>query len=900
MRFFPHALASRFPVLLISISAIPVLAEVVTKEEAGKVEFFEKKIRPLLASNCYTCHSATTKAAGGLRLDDRNGLLSGGNAGAAIVPGKPDESLLVEAIAHTDENLKMPPKKKLNDEQISDLKIWIEAGAAWPSELVSSNQSSTNPKYEKLKKEHWAWQPQTNPQPPSKKNSGWVRDNIDRFILSKLETRQLQPAADASKAALVRRVTFDLHGLPPSPAEVDAFLNDTSANAYEKLVDRLLASPAFGERWGRHWLDVARYGESTGASRNLPMPHAWRYRDYVIDSFNHDKPYNEFIREQVAGDLLTARSDQDKRENLIATGFLALGVKDVNQRFKVRFIMDNVDEQIDTVSRAVIGTTVSCARCHDHKFDPIPTRDYYALAGIFRSTDLRAGLRNKMGGGGLDYYDTERLIPLQSAKSGGPSAEQLEKAKKEVAEAKSAFEKLRDRAEGSELSPDGRPRRAVARQKFNQKQIALANLTDPSANGGHVALGVLDMPAVADTEVRIRGEAEKLGPVVPRGFLTAFDVPGAKPVNLKQSGRLELAEWLVNENNPLTTRVIANRVWQHLFGQGLVRSVDNFGLTGDRPEHPELLDHLAQRFKAEGWSIKKLVRAVALTHAYQIGSEATAENLVADPENRLVWRHSPRRLDAEEIRDTILAASGQLNTKRPVGSPAGDFKVIEIPNNGPQARQLQKASKDSQSRSVYLPLVRGIVPATLEPFDFVEQGTVSGSRSTTTVPTQALYLLNDPFVRRNALTLADQLVGNSLQDDQARLNQVYRLILGREPARFERDRATAFLNEFQVIWQEESAKLVQLASAKSGRVLQVSQRTTQSDPNSAPPQDKPKPAPKANDVAKTPAPPVNPDEVIQEDSPIVEEIIQPSNAISAAWAGLVQALFGSAEFRYLK
>ncbi|MFM7128527.1 MAG: DUF1553 domain-containing protein, partial [bacterium] len=533
-------------------------------------------------------------------------------------------------------------------------------------------------------------------------------------------------------------------------------------------------------------------------------------------------------------------------------------------------------------------------------FDPIPTSDYYALAGIFRSTDLRAGLRNKMGGGGLDYYDTERLIPLQSGKSGGPSPEQLEKAKKEVAQAKAEFEKIRDSAAGNEISPDGRPKRAVARQKFNQKQIALANLTDPAANGGQVALGVVDLPAVADTEIRIRGEAEKLGPVVPRGFLTAFEVPGAKPVNTKQSGRLELADWLLNENNPLTTRVIANRVWQHLFGQGHVRSVDNFGVTGDRPVHPELLDHLAQRFKAEGWSIKKLVRAIALSHAYQLSADATPMNLEADPENRLVWRHNPRRLEAEEIRDTILAAAGQINPKRPEGSAAQDFKVIEIPNNGPQARQLQQAAKESKHRSVYLPLVRGIVPASLEAFDFVEQGNVTGSRSTTTVPTQALYLLNDPFVRLNALELAQSLVADStLTDDQSRLKRAYRLVLGREPRPAELERATAFVKEFQAIWAEEATSPAVLASGKAGQVLKVSLVAPQSDAKSQP-SEKTAAKPINKNAANKPAPPVNPDEVIQEDAPIVEDVIQPNNAQTAAWAGLVQALFGSAEFRYLK
>src|SRR5262249_55347541 len=329
------------------------------------------------------------------------------------------------------------------------------------------------------------------------------------------------------------------------------------------LVDRLLASTAYGERWGRHWLDVARYGESTGSSRNLPLPHAWRYRDYVVNAFNHDKPYDRFIREQIAGDLLPADSERERIENLIATGFLAIGVKDVNQRFKVRYIMDNVDEQIDAVSRGILGLTASCARCHDHKFDPIPTADYYALAGIFRSTDLCAGLRNKMGSGGLDYYDTAMLIKLgPDIPPDAATMAKIEKAEAALAAAKAEFEKVRDDPEGDKPGPDGRPRRAIARQKMNRLANQLLALTDPSANGGRVALGVGDATAVADTEIRIRGEAEKLGPIVPRGFLGVLRLPDQPKVDPRRSGRLELAAWLTGDRNPLTPRVMVNRAWR--------------------------------------------------------------------------------------------------------------------------------------------------------------------------------------------------------------------------------------------------------------------------------------------------------------------------------------------------
>ena len=368
--------------------------------DPAKVEYFEKKVRPILADHCYGCHSADTRPAGNLRVDDRNGLLTGGNKGPAVVPGEPGKSLLVARVTQKDEKKRMPLEgKHLTDEQVDVLRQWIADGAAWPAVRVPASLGKPKPEYEKLKKEHWAWQPLTKPTVPAVNDAAWAKDDVDRFLLAKLDAKGLKPVADADKVTLLRRVTFDLSGLPPTPAEIDAFVTDDSPKAFEKVVDRLLASGAFGERWGRHWLDVARFGESTGPSRNIPYPHAWKYRDYVIDAVNADVPFDRFVREQIAGDLLPATDDKDRDRQLTATGFLALGVKDVNQRFKVRFVMDNVDEQIDAVTRSVLGLTVSCARCHDHKFDPVPTTDYYALAGVFTSTDNAAGVRNKMGGG---------------------------------------------------------------------------------------------------------------------------------------------------------------------------------------------------------------------------------------------------------------------------------------------------------------------------------------------------------------------------------------------------------------------------------------------------------------------------------------------------------------------
>jgi cytochrome c553 len=853
-------------------------------DEAAKVEFFEKKIRPILVANCHTCHSAETNSKGGLRVDDRNGLIAGGGRGSAIAPGDVEKSLLIKAVSYTLPKLKMPPEKQLPPEQIEDLKKWIADGAAWPKVEVPAELGKHTADYEKLKKEHWAWQPLMSAQPPAVKDAGWARDDVGRFVLAALEANNLKPVGDADKVTLIRRVTFDLTGLPPSLEEIDAFLADSSEGAFAKVVDRLLASPHFGERWGRHWLDVARYAESTGPSRNLPFPHAWRYRDYVIDSFNADKPYHQFLREQIAGDLLPANSPKEKAEQLVATGFLAIGVKDVNQRFKVRYIMDNVDEQIDTVSRAVLGLTVSCARCHDHKFEPIPTTDYYALAGIFRSTDLCAGLRNKMGGGGLDYYDTSMLLNVGLVEAKETSAEKIAQAKQKFEAAQKEFQAIFNTPEGKKIAADGKPVQFGFRQKMNKAQAELSALTDPAA-GGQIAMGVRDSKAVGDTEIRVRGEAEKLGPVVPRGYLSVMTVPDAGQINPEQSGRLELARWLTSKQNPLTSRVMANRIWQHLFGHGIVNTVDNFGVTGDKPSHPELLDYLAAQFVNNGWSVKKLVRSLVLSRAYQLDSAGDEKNLEIDPGNRLVWRHSPRRLDAEEIRDAMLAAAGKLNLSPPEASPAKDFKVTELRNNGPEAKNLMDKAVASTQRSVYLPLLRGITPNSLSVFDFAEQGFVTGSRDSTTVAPQALYLLNDPFVRKQSLAMAERLLATSDLDDAGRTKLAYRLIFSREPTTHEVERGNEFLLAYERAFNDE---LVAKGGAKPPA---ASQPGIVANGESV--------VETATDANK-PKPPPNPDDIDRSEGAVKEEKIEAKDPKGAAWASLCQALLGTAEFRYLK
>jgi hypothetical protein len=890
-----RALLSEFsmrPVVFLAVATIAVSPARAVSDDVNPVranaEFFEKNVRPILANNCYTCHSASTNARGDLRVDDRQGLIRGGNTGPAVVPGDPANSLLLKAVSYTDDNLKMPPKKRLTAAQVADLSRWIKEGAAWPAERMPPSLGKPNAKYERLRKGHWAWQPLTTGAVPAVRDSSWPRDDIDRFILSKLEEKGLKPVHDADRLTLIRRLTFDLTGLPPAPDDIQAPAGD-SESSIETTVDRLLDSPAFGERWGRHWLDVARYGESTGSSRNLPYPHAWRYRDYVIDAINRDKPFDQFVREQIAGDLLPAGSQTERDEQLIATGFLALGVKDVNQRFKVRFIMDNVDEQIDTVSRAILGLTVSCARCHDHKFDPIPTAEYYALAGIFRSSDLCAALRNKMGGGGLDYYDPSLLVKLgEDAKPEPDLEKKIAAATKAFEQAKREFDAVRGTPKGLARGLDGLPFQRPFRLKMVKLQNELLSLTDPSVNGA-VTLGVRDSQMVADTEIRLRGEAEKLGPIVPRGFVSVVQFPGQPKVNPRQSGRLELAQWLSSDKNPLTPRVMVNRVWAHLFGAGLVSSVDNFGVMGQRPSHPELLDHLSARLIRDGWSLKRLVRAIVLTRAYQLGSEEATANLAVDPAARLVWRHNPRRMAAEEIRDATLASSGNLDLSRPKGSPVKSLRVAEIRNNGPEAARFGTLAQAQVHRSVYLPLLRGITPASLAVFDFAEQGLVTGSRDVTTVATQALYLLNDSFVRRQSLALAERLLARTELDAAGRIDWAYRLTLSRSPSPNEVSRARTFLSEF------ESAAARLFATEARGRQKSVIALGLSAG-DDAPATD----ATAGGNRKAAPVVPVNPDEIVAVEVLAKEELVRPSSPEAAAWASFCQALFGSAEFRYVR
>ncbi|MCO6459294.1 MAG: DUF1553 domain-containing protein [Pirellulaceae bacterium] len=778
----------------------------------AELQFFETKIRPVLVNQCYECHSSKSKEPkGGLLLDTREGIRRGGESGHGVVPGNLDESLVLSALRY--ESFEMPPDKQLPETVVADFARWIEMGAPDPREGESLVQNKID--FEKARS-YWAYQPIAKPGVPQVHNAAWPRTDVDAFLLARLEAEKLPPVVDADPVTFARRVYFDLLGLPPSPEEVDQFVaecnaagvspaNSLPAAAVERLVDRLLESPQFGERWGRHWLDVARFGESTGMERNFTYPHAWRYRDWVIEAFNADKPYSQFIIEQIAGDLLPAESAADRLRNIVATGFLALGPKSLNERNAEQFAMDIVDDQIDVASRAFLGLTVACARCHDHKFDAIPQQEYYALAGIFRSTDTFYGTGGGAGNrqaGSLLAVDGTRVTVVRT---GGGQANQANAATQgNVKQLNAQVRKLEANVERLKANPApaAKNRLAKAQQQLEQarKRLVAARrkTTDvpddtapkPDSSSAILVMGVRDAAQPGDTQLRLRGEPDDRGDTVDRGFLTVASLGDKHALPADASGRLQLAQWIVDPRNPLTARVAVNRIWQHLFGRGLVASVDNFGTNGDRPTHPELLDYLAARFMEDGWSVKRQVKLLVQSRAYQLDCASHPAGLSADPDNHLLWRQNQRRLEAESIRDAMLAASGQLDLQPPVGS------VVSQVGDGDVGRGISPDRFETLSakRSVYLPIVRSAVPESLQVFDFPEASILTGQREVTTVPLQALYMLNSPFVLAQAKALATR-IGAEADSTQQRIERAFRLALCRPPTADEVSRIEGYLAE---------------------------------------------------------------------------------------------------------
>jgi cytochrome c553 len=738
------------------LAAFSLLANTTVAGEPA-LDLFEKSIRPTLIAKCLRCHG-TEKQEGGLQLDSRRGWMTGGDTGPAILPGRPSASLLLKAIRY-EGDLEMPPDGKLPERTIAAFEKWVDQGAPDPREASPQPDKRRQGNLIEEGRDFWSFKPIHKPSIPPVENKTWPHTDIDRFILARLEQQGLEPVTDADTNSLVRRLYFDLTGLPPTSAQMDEFLHDPSPEEYLRLVDRLLETRHFGERWGRHWLDVVRFAESSGGGRTLLFPDAWRYRDYVIDAFNEDVPFDRFVAEQIAGDLLDFETTKEHRRNLTATAFLLLGPTNYEMQDKDILEMDIVDEQLDTIGKSMLGMTIGCARCHDHKFDPIPTRDYYALAGILKSTKF-------VTHDNVSAWNTVTLpLPPEEEEAVRAAEQRIESVKKELAAARARLK------EGghTDLKTD-----------VGQLEARLKRLTADSPPRP-VAMATADLAEPADIPIAIRGVTHQQGPIVKRGVLQVAAPSGFPPIATDSSGRLELAQWIVNPANPLTARVMANRVWHWLIGQGIVRTVDNFGAMGELPSHAELLDYLAATLAKEGWSVKQLVRTIVSSRVYQLSAENETNNHQADPENRLCWRMNRRRLEAEEIRDALLFVSGQLD----LTYGGSSIKTGTKKEYGYQF--------DSVRRSVYLPVFRNRLPEIFEVFDFSDPNVQGGRRTTSTIAPQALLLMNHPFVIQQSRLAAARLQGENNFSAPDLLEHAYRQVLGRGPSERETAAGLAFL-----------------------------------------------------------------------------------------------------------
>ncbi|WP_417382552.1 DUF1553 domain-containing protein [Gimesia sp.] len=1064
--------------LIISLTTLrPLFA---SEADLKKAEFFETRIRPLLINQCYDCHSEDSIESG-LRVDTFAGLVIGGERGPAIVAGKPAESLMISAVKHSGQ-LHMPPKDKLSQKEISDLTEWVRSGAYWPDAkpvMELKEETSEGPLFTQAQQEFWAFQPPRPPKFPEVQHNDWVKSPLDRFVLAKLEAQGGTPAAAADRETLIRRATFDLTGLPPTRAEIEAFLKDESPDAFARVIDRLLASPRYGERWGRHWLDVARYADSNGLDENLSYANAWRYRDYVIAAFNNDKPFDQFLQEQLAGDILAASTDTEQRnEKITATGFLSIGAKMLAEDDQMKMQMDIIDEQLDTVGRTFMGLTLGCARCHTHKFDPIPIEDYYSLAGIFKSTktmenfkvvarwqeqllaspaEIKALEEQKQQIATLDaeiksiidqaderllaeergkiaayllaaeiknYQDQQsndarsigadpRLYQSQSAilleaeayqtgnvkksnigygegigviynagklpniaeyeveipeagryqleiryaaaaarpvqllinsdlvndsaagevtgswypksqqwkvqgvyqfkagqnlvrlesKNAFPHFDKLLIAKPQISSDKNEnriaalappseklvggfllqwaeylkkpagekgspfvvwnelvqsgtvpeklssnlkrFEVLKDVPEDQRLVkaaklyqelftevdqewlayqeakadtdanvlPDSEreairsvlydPKGPFALSADRESNYTAEILTQLNTKRGKQKELTAALPryptAMAVSEqkpenikVHLRGSHFTLGKEVPRQFLRIIEGEDQTPIDDQQSGRLQLAEWLTSGSHPLTARVMVNRIWRWHFGAGIVRTTDNFGKLGERPSHPELLDWLAVQFVEHGWSIKDMHRLIMLSATYQMSTEYNPEMAAVDPENRLLWRMNRRRLEAEAIRDSILAVSGKLDYEM-----GGSLLNVENRKYVTSTRNVDPVVYQTNRRSVYLPIIRSALYDVLQAFDFADPSVLSGNRVHTTVAPQALFMMNSKFIMQNTEDFAESILHETHLEGPAKVNRIYERIFGRSATENETTQALAYLKLYR-------------------------------------------------------------------------------------------------------
>jgi hypothetical protein len=735
-----------------ALAADPEKPAQLTQEAAA---FFEAKIRPVLVNNCFKCH-ADKKPKGELRLDSRSGMLVGGDQGPVLVPGQPERSLLIQAIGYNTD-LKMPPSKKLPKEQIADLTRWVKMGAPWPRGEETTVPAPRRGELQVTDKDraHWAFQPVRRPAVPAVKAPAWTANPVDAFVLAELEAKGLHPNPPADKRELIRRLSYDLTGLPPTPPEVEAFVADASPGAYGALVDRLLESPRYGEKWGRHWLDLVRFAETNSYERDNPKPNAWRYRDYVIRSFNQDKPYDRFIREQLAGDELPAPGADthgSPAEAIIATGYYRLGIWDDEPTDREQARYDGLDDIVATTGQVFLGLTLDCARCHDHKIDPIPQKDYYRFLAFFQN---------------INHYH-----------NGGPTDEV----------------RLINQADGRQSFEYLNPQWPKDREELKKRPPTAADRALCVTESGERA---------PDTFVLLRGNPQVKGDPVSPSFpqvVSAVNVtiPPRPPAAKTCGRRLVLANWIASADNPLTARVMANRIWQYHFGRGIARSPNNFGTQGDRPTHPELLDWLASEFVAQGWRIKPLHRLIVTSNVYRLSSRSNPAGLSADPNNDWFWRFDMRRLSAEEIRDSILALGGTLNAKM-----YGPGIYPEIPKevlagqSKPGYGWGKSPPQEQARRSVYVHVKRSLLMPILETFDLAETDRSTPVRFATTQPTQALAMLNSDFLNQQAAVLADRLRRDAGADTQKQVRLALALATARPPSAAEVRRGVQLIEDLK-------------------------------------------------------------------------------------------------------
>ena len=815
---------------LVLAAVIQLLPLSLRASDDESVQFFEARIRPVLVKRCYSCHSSEASTIeGDYLLETRDGIRKGGvSKRDGVIPGDVEGSQLIEALRYGNEELQMPPGARLPDRVIADFEKWVAMGAPDPRDGVSRLPRQT------VAKEHWAWKRPRRTPPPKVENEHWARDAIDVYILARLEANRMAPNPDADRRTLLRRATLELTGLPPTVSEIEAFLADTDDTpaALANVVDRLLTSPGFGVRWGRHWLDVARFGESSGYSRNMLYPYAWRFRNYVIDSFNADKPFNRFIREQIAGDLLPSDNDAQAQDQILGTGFLTIGAKTFNEGNPLLFALNCADDQIDATCRSFLALTVNCARCHDHKYDPISATDYYAMVGVFLSSRHLAGaetnVRNEhsqafpLGPNGF-----QRLRDVEAAQAKATTAQSLyldlvktrnglrdslvkrgidwkENPTPELQEAEARVQAQQSVVKQTEAAIPDPPeygmavvegmtaKESEAFSEFLEKEKA--EIAAMKKAGMRPKLPTPARPKIQDSRLYEQGLHDSPGHIVPRGVLTLFDYPAA-PIGKDESGRRQLADWIADSRNPLTARVFVNRAWHHLFGRGLVETVDNFGVLGVQPTHAELLDMLALDFISSGWSTKELIRRIVLSRTWCQSSAYHPAHAAQDPDNTLLWRFQPHLLEGEAIRDSILQVSGSLDPVHLQGSQVADISKQKADGRqreiGRRSFYEQDVTWEVKHRSAYLPMARGKLPDVLATFDAADPNLVVGARKLTIVPMQALFLSNSRMVVNESAMTAKRITAHSTVD---RLGDAYQLILGRLPTADERASVQTFLN----------------------------------------------------------------------------------------------------------